>query len=509
MSRRGSPSMPLRWPGPQLATNGTGHGAALRFARGLPSGIAGVAGLAVGALVVWNLLVGGRVGRESAIATIAVAILAAAFVAAFARPAAVLAAGWILFVVQQPLGAYVGAQSAHGGTLVGRLDDGVILLVACAVLVRRWVGVAPRPAVTVWVVALLCALLAAGVFSAMRRSDVGPWTLAGAWLGLKLWVTLATCCEIPWRRLDYDRLTKIAVFLGAVVTVFAVIDYVSASTLHTLLHTRFTRNDPNEPARAHFVQSVFESPSRYSNFMTVVFAIMVARYAVDRRGSYLFGACLFGAAGLASLRLRGLLAALAVVCVLLAIVREGRVLRSVQIGGAVVLCVAALGPAAFTGQASRFSNQESGTSRGQLYAGAFELARANFPFGVGFGRYGSYASSLYYSPVYDSLGLSYEFGFSRANPDFVTDAGLSGFIAELGAVGAALFAAGLGVLAWKLASIARGLTNGRGPAAVALSILVAAIVMSLASASLLDSIIVVPLAMFAGMALNFSTRPEG
>ena len=508
MSRRDSPGIPLRLRGPQLATNGTGHGAALRFARGSPSCVVGVAGLALGALVVWNLLAGGRIGRESAIAAIAVAVLTVAFLAAVARPAAVLAAGWILFVVQQPLGAYVGAHSVQGAALVGRLDDAVILLVACAVLVRRWVGVAPRPTVTVWVIALLCALLAAGVFSAMRRSDVGPWTLAGAWLALKLWVTLATCCEIPWRRLDYDRLTKIAVFLGAIVTVFAVVDYVSASTLHTLLHTRLTRNDPNEPARAHFVQSVFESPSRYSNFMTVVFAIMIARYAVDRRSSYLFGAFLFGAAGLASLRLRGLLAALAVVCVLLAIVREGRVIRSVQIGVAIIVCVAALGPAAFTGQAGRFTDQESSTARGQLYAGAFTLTRANFPFGVGFGRYGSYTSSLYYSPVYDSLGLSYEFGFSRANPDFVTDAGLSGFLAEMGAVGAALFAAGLGVLAWKLASIARGPTDGRGPAAVALSILVAAIVMSLASASLLDSIIVVPLAMFSGMALNFSARSQ-
>jgi hypothetical protein len=456
--------------------------------------------IAATAAAVWLLVAGGRLGQ--AVALVGILGLCGVCVCwLFAlRPASVLIFGWILFVAQQPLVGYVGAKSAHGATLVGRLDDALLLLLAGMTLLRRLVGAAPPRRPTVWFVVLFVILAGIGLASGLLRDDVGPWSFIGMWLSLKVLIVIATACELPWKAADYDQITRIALIAGAVVGGFAVIDYVSPSTLHTILHTKFVANSPNQPARAHYVQSVFQSPSRYSNFMTVLFAIAVGRYAVERRPLFLAAAIVFGGAGLASLRLRGLLAAVAVVCVLVIVIREGRFARSLQLGAAILACVAILGPAAFSGQVDRFSSQGDNTARGHLYSDAFRLAEDRFPVGVGFGRYGSYASSLYYSPLYDQLGLSYDFGFSRANPDFITDAGLAGYIAELGAPATLLFLSGLVVLGFRLAGLARRPGAGRGPATVALAILVATVTMSVASASLLDSAIVTPLAVFVGLA---------
>ena len=84
----------------------------------------------------------------------------------------------------------------------------------------------------------------------------------------------------------------------------------------------------------------------------------------------------------------------------------------------------------------------------------------------------------------------------------MTDAGYAGFLAELGFPGALLLLAGLLCVAWKLMKEATGRGSRRGPATVALLILVATAVMALASAAFLDSVVLLPLGMFTGMALR-------
>jgi hypothetical protein len=457
--------------------------------------------LLTAALLVWYL-VSGASGYRVGEGILFFLALAGGVWLATTRPVRFVLVAWVIFVMQQPLGAYVGSSSAEGARFVGRIDDATILILVVGLFIRRTLGLTVHRGVAAAVIPYTGVLLSVGVVSAMLRADVGFWTLAGAWLSLKVWVVVATLTALPWTERDFDRITRWILVTASVVTVFAAIDYASAATLQALLHTPPENVDPLEPARSHYVQSVFASASRYSNFMTIAFSVALARYATDRRMAYLVGALVFGVAGLASLRLRGLLAAVAVVLVLVLVVKGARMSRALQFAAATVACILVVGPSAFEAQLGRFTSQPNSTARGVLYANAFKLADDYFPLGVGFGRYGSYASIIYYSPLYYALGMSSQFGLSQTDPNFITDTSWAGYIAELGLLGAALMVIGLGYLGWKLTVMARSNDERAPPATVALAVLVATVTMSIGSAALLDSVVLIAFGMFAGCAFR-------
>src|SRR5205823_7836456 len=123
-------------------------------------------------------------------------------------------------------------------------------------------------------------------------------------------------------------------------------------------------------------------------------------------------------------------------------------------------------------------------ARDVMYIASAGLALAHFPLGVGPGLFGGYAARLYYSPLYDRLGLSHVWGLSRDNPTFLTDAFWPHVLGEFGALGLIAYL-------WLISSTLRPAVSFlKGPpspqrllARAAVAVMVQAIVESLASAS--------------------------
>lgn len=448
---------------------------------------------------------GGHGSTQLAAFAVVAAFAGIAFFAlCVARPVQVLLVAWPIFVLQQPLGAYLGNASSFAGIVAGRLDDATLVVLAAAVCVRRLIGAdRPRPSLAMPAALTALVVLALGFVSAVELSDVGPWSFVGAWLSLKFWIVLAAVCAMPWKPSDRRRVTQIVSVTALVVAALGVVDYVAPAVLESVLHTPPHEVDPSEPARSHAVQSVFASPSRYSNFMTVAVAASLGTFAVGSKRKDLVLALIFALAGLASLRLRGLLALVAIVSVLIVMLREGRAKRVVQLASISVLCLIVLGSSAsaFTEQLTKFTSETASTTRGQLYGNALHLASQHAPLGVGFGRYGSYASSLYYSPYYDTLHMSQIWGFSQEQPFFLTDTSWSGFVAETGYAGASILALSLMLFGIRLTrQFKRTEGDRRTSALIALGLLAAAVTMSTGSAAMLDSVVVSLIAMYAGCA---------
>lgn len=61
-----------------------------------------------------------------------------------------------------------------------------------------------------------------------------------------------------------------------------------------------------------------------------------------------------------------------------------------------------------------------------------------FPFGTGLGSFGTYASALFYSPVYKEYGINHIWGLSQEMPDFIVDAYYPE-LAQFGIVGVLLY----------------------------------------------------------------------
>ncbi|MBC1499781.1 hypothetical protein HB943_04130 [Listeria weihenstephanensis] len=77
-------------------------------------------------------------------------------------------------------------------------------------------------------------------------------------------------------------------------------------------------------------------------------------------------------------------------------------------------------------------------ARGLLLRTSVEIAKEHSPFGAGLGMFGSHASRLVYSPLYNDYHLSHVWGLTAFNPAFITDSYWAMIIGETGFLGAIL-----------------------------------------------------------------------
>ena len=68
-----------------------------------------------------------------------------------------------------------------------------------------------------------------------------------------------------------------------------------------------------------------------------------------------------------------------------------------------------------------FVTLREGSARAQLLLKSFLIALDHFPFGAGFGTFGSYYSGVIYSPIYRQYNISEVFGLSESMSNFISD----------------------------------------------------------------------------------------
>ncbi len=73
--------------------------------------------------------------------------------------------------------------------------------------------------------------------------------------------------------------------------------------------------------------------------------------------------------------------------------------------------------------------------RALLISKAINIAKDYFPFGTGFGTFGSYASRVFYSRLYSKYGLSTVYGLSKDAGAYITDQMWATVLAQFGVVG--------------------------------------------------------------------------
>lgn len=77
-------------------------------------------------------------------------------------------------------------------------------------------------------------------------------------------------------------------------------------------------------------------------------------------------------------------------------------------------------------------------ARGSLYRAGFSIAYDFFPFGSGFGTFGSYISKIHYSPLYYDYRISNVWGISKSMSSYITDTYWAMIMGEIGFIGIAL-----------------------------------------------------------------------
>lgn len=97
-------------------------------------------------------------------------------------------------------------------------------------------------------------------------------------------------------------------------------------------------------------------------------------------------------------------------------------------------------------------------ARMALYYFSMDVFKDYFPFGSGFATYGTFASGVYYSPIYNKYGMDVMFGLTESDPKFIADTYYPA-LAQFGVVGAALFFLFWGTIALKALRMLREKIN--------------------------------------------------
>lgn len=396
-------------------------------------------------------IVSGTLAMPAGVFLAMLAVLVAAGLYVAPKPALTALACFLL--VQPQLAQLVGGQASFMGIAIQRLDEALVVAGMVRVAIIFWLSQASRPLVrvTVW----LGAFVAAGLASSAVHGVPMPVTALGAFLAAKFGLLLLLSLSISWGPRDAERLSRWILLAGPV--------FLALGLLRWMLPAEWQRAlmSPAALAEGGFtrgglasMQGPFDHPGIFGWAMAFIGCYAIAAIVVGHRriGLIALPSSLIGI--VASLRrkpLAGLAAAGAVMAA-----------RNLTTRQRMTLLVAACGIAAggwYLGRdriqavvadtlVSYADPYAPTTARGVLYATGWELAANDAPLGAGFGRFGGYASQVYYSPIYTEYGLSDVYGLSPDNPAYLQDTYWPHVLGETGWAGT-LILLGFFVFLWR------------------------------------------------------------
>ncbi len=417
------------------------------------------------------------------------------------HPTELVLFAWTVTVFSPALASQFGRTSPIAD-LVKQVDEPLVMLLLAVTLLER-----RRPTARWLVIVPALGFLCAGAASSILLSASIPAMIVGGWSGIKIWVLLYLTISLPWRKRDFEMLSRWITAVVVVVMSIAVVELFAPSLHHSILpvqslyaEQRFGRSG---------LQSVFTHPDHFGSFGGLFGAWYLARFVAtgNRRHLALGLACI--SLGLLSLRLKvilGIVAALSVLCLSATRLFVRRLGVAVLV---IVFFVAATGGMLAdltTQQLDRYLFDDTVTVRQELYDAGQAIAVDNFPFGAGLGQFGSGASTTFNSPIYEEYGLNRD-GLTQESPGVRHDTTWPTVMGETGVLGLIFFFGGLLYLGVRLLQYSR-MPDRRlhEMALAALAVLASVIIESVARPSFFNAVTAFSLAIVVGGALEVGSR---
>ncbi|MBA5847043.1 O-antigen ligase family protein [Gordonia amicalis] len=334
---------------------------------------------------------------------------------------------------------------ATGIGALGGLDEACVIICAVCFIGRRLAE--KRELRKVPGFYLIAAFAVVGFVSSFIEGVPIYVSLSGASLVLKGLLLAFAVAQIDWRESDLRKV----VFFGAIVIAFILV-----CTLVNLIAPGFwlntVLNAPKYSDRFGLkpVLGPFIHPGYFGSVMALSgLAILAYRTHVGRgRVSLVLGLASV-LAMLLTLRRKVVLGAVSGAS-LIAVLRYGRFSLTWITGILVIVGILfwTLIQDVLSATYSEYVENYEQVARIRLYLDGFDLALHNFPFGVGFGRFGSATARATYSPIYYDLGYPSIWGLGPTDETgkFLTDTFWPGIVAETGLIGLVLFASFLVVI---------------------------------------------------------------
>ncbi|MEK4115291.1 MULTISPECIES: O-antigen ligase family protein [Paenibacillus] len=282
-----------------------------------------------------------------------------------------------------------------------------------------------------------------GMVSSILHSNPFNITFQGMQLMIKGLLYVFVFANISFTRADLLHYVKWVKVAAIGVLIFSVVDLAMPSAFRGLLGiTASVDYRVGVPS----LQSLFIHPGIYGWFMTLVGIYLAVNYKIKTDPRYFYWACVFFFFALLSFRFKTIVSILVIAFIFYLLSGMKKMLTFI-IPAAVVVAIVYLFAGNYIMELtdltfSRYIEVDvMKSARKAMYYFAFIIANENFPFGVGFGRYGGYIAKEYYSPVYYEYGMNTIYGLTPENPMWAMDTYWPYVLGELGYLGAGVLLA--------------------------------------------------------------------
>lgn len=284
-----------------------------------------------------------------------------------------------------------------------------------------------RKNILIWLIIMLAFGAASSLYN---HVPVNIWT-EQMLLTSKAFLFLFLIYAMSPNERDLIRTGRFFLFLAVVILLLGFVDAATYPRLRHILHysTAMARQGPLHP-----VQSIFGHPGVFGWFMAYISCFLIAHLLIYRKkGPFLFLSIIFLVGVVISMKRKSLVALS--VAVLSALMfgktkkREKLFVISSVLGFGFLFVV-------FFWNRLMFLVHDTLTHyitfeaihgvdyygpRITFYLTGFDIAKKFFPFGAGFGRFGSWLSRVHYSPLYYQYGFNEHMGLSPQDPRFLND----------------------------------------------------------------------------------------
>jgi hypothetical protein len=351
-----------------------------------------------------------------------------------------------------------------------------------------------------WTFAIV--FLASGVVSSVLHGGSAiPAAALGFALSCKFFGFILFASSVPWKEGDTERAITAAIWAMPVLLVIGFVGYLSPDEVIKYLVPPESDTSLTRGGMTSFM-APFPHPGVYGWAMAVGAVAAITRLFRGPSPSAVTGLSAGLTGVILSLRRKPLLALpIAMFAVLLRLPGRQRLrilVAALIVGGLLAWIGGEFVHATVEDTMSSYLDEDAAenSARGLLLLGSLDVGAQHFPLGAGFGRFGTYASVLFYSDLYDELGLSEIYGLTRETPYYLMDTYWPHVFAETGAIGLMAMA----LFMWRIWRRVRLLDSIEGRLAALL--LVEALVESVAAPVFDNSLQTLVIAIPIGMALR-------
>jgi len=340
----------------------------------------------------------------------------------------------VLIIFQDLLTGLLEQLNSVLGTMISSLDELFIVLFLPIVLYKNFKNKRFTFDFT-FIACFMIVLL--GLISSLIHSVPFTITLQGLFLMLKGLFIFFIFRSVPFSEEDITRYIKIVKVIAVIIAIFAGIDLVFYEPFRNFLHTN---NMIDVRAGIVSVQSLFIHPGVYGWFMAVVGLYCLANYTVKDDRKFGIYTILFFLAAMLSFRFKVVLTLMTTYIFSFFKLGYKKMLGRIFW----IILFTTLGYYVIGDQIIELVNltvdryieaSYLDSARKALYFIGYQVAMNEFPFGVGFGRYGGFIARTNYSPVYYEYGLDKVYGLRPDDPKWATDTYWPHIIGEIGFLG--------------------------------------------------------------------------